>query len=153
MNLNFDPAAFLDLPVEVEFKKRDPLPVGDYIGTITEVSARPWQGKQDPTKSGMAYDVQIALEVPEATRTLLGLQNPTLTLKDSIMLDLTDQGALDGAPGRNRALRNYREALDMNKPGVTFRAREMQGKLIRVKIGHEIYKDSPVERIEGVAKV
>lgn len=153
MSNHFDPEAFLDLPVEVPFEKRPPLPVGDYTATIQEVKARPWQGKTDTTKSGMAYDLVLVLEIPEAVRATTGLTQPTLTLKDSVMLDLTENGALDTAPGRNRRLMNYREALDMNKTGEVFRARNMAGRILRVKVSHEIYNDAPVERVAGVAKL
>ena len=149
----FDPQAFLDLPVDTVFEKRPPLPVGDYIATIKDITPRPWTGKNDPTKSGMAYDVQLTLEVPAEVQAAIGITLPTLQLKDSIMLDLTVEGAFDGAPGRNRQLRNYREALDMNKPGETFRAREMIGKMLLVKVGHETYQGNLMERVNGVAKV
>ena len=151
----FDPASFIDLPVDAPFEKRPPLPVGDYVATIKEITARAWSSNKDPSnpKSGMAYDVALTIEVPEATATLLKLATPTLTLKDSIMLDLTDQGALDTAPGRNRALRNYREALELNKAGETFRASMMAGRLLKVRVSHEIYQDAPVERVSGVSKI
>ena len=153
MQMQFDPAAFLDLPIEVPLEKRPPLPIGDYTSTIADVTARPWQGKADPSKSGMAYDVTHTVEVPEAVRAQLGMTVPTITLKDSIMLDLTESGSIDTSPGRNRGLRNYREALDMNKPGEAFRARAMVGRLCKVKVTHEVYQDAPVERISGVARI
>ena len=152
----FDPASFLDMPVDVEFKKRLPLPVGDYTATIQDLTSRQWQGKVDPTKTGIAYDLKLAIEIPEAVRAALDLAFPTITLNDSIMLDLTAEGAIDGAPGRNRGLRNYRDALDMNKAGETFRARNMIGRLLRVKISHEIWpvgSTDVVERVSGVSKI
>jgi hypothetical protein len=152
-NFTFDPEAFLDLPIDTEFKKRPPLPIGDYTAMISEVKPRQWQGKQDPTKSGLAYDVTLVVEVPGAIVEQLGLAQPTLMLKDSIMLDLTPEGGIDGAPGRNRSLRNYREALDMNKAGEVFRAREMIGKPLRVKVTHELYQNEPVERVSGVSRL
>ncbi len=90
--------------------------------------------------------------MPPATQSQLGLTQSTLTLTDGIMLDITDQGTLDTGPGKNGNLRRYRDALDMNKPGETFRARAMQGRPIRVKITHEIYLGEAVERIDGVAR-
>lgn len=153
MSNHFDPQAFIDLPIETPLEKRPPLPVGDYTATVKEVTARAWQGKQDPTKSGMAYDVVLTVEVPEAVRVATGLDMPTLTLKDSIMLDLTENGALDTSKGRNNKLRTYREALDMNKPGEVFRASLMTGRLLKVRVSHEIYNDAPVERVAGVARL
>ena len=141
---NFDPNAFLDMPVDVAFERRPPLPVKAYTATISEVTPRQWQSKDkfnaDGTpKAGIAYDVTLTIAIPLDVKDQLGLKTDSLTLKDSIMLDLNDQGGLDSSPGANRQLRMYREALDMNKPGVTFRAREMAGRMLLVQIKHEEY--------------
>lgn len=147
----FDPQAFLDVSMEEALEKREVLPVGDYTAVIGEVSARAWTGKKDPTKSGIAWDIPLTIDVPAELQASLGLAS-TLTLKDSIMLDLTDGGTIDTGKGKNGRLRMYREALDMNKPGEGFSARKMQGQVLTVKISHEIYQDAPVERVQGVAK-
>ena len=141
---NFDPNAFLDMPVDVVFERRPPLPVKDYQARISDVVARQWQSKDkynaDGTpKSGIAYDVTLILSIPLDVKDQLGLKIDELTLKDSIMLDMNEQGGLDSAPGANRQLRTYREALDMNKPGVVFRARDMVGRMLLVRIKHEEY--------------
>ena len=148
---SFDPALFLDVTMDAPTEKRDPLPIGDYTAVIGEVTSRAWQGKADPTKSGIALDVLLTIDVPAEIQASLGLGS-TLNLKDSIMLDLTDSGMIDNSKGKNRQLRNYREALDMNKPGDVFSPRKMQGQVITVKVTHEIYQDAPVERISGVTK-
>jgi len=148
---SFDPALFLDVTMDAPTEKRDPLPIGDYTAVIGEVTSRAWQGKADPTKSGIALDVPLTIDVPAEIQASLGLGS-TLNLKDSIMLDLTDSGMIDNSKGKNRQLRNYREALDMNKPGDVFSPRKMQGQVITVKVTHEIYQDAPVERISGVTK-
>jgi hypothetical protein len=141
---NFDPNAFLDMPVDVAFERRPPLPVNDYTARISDLVARQWQSKDkynaDGTpKSGIAYDVVLVIAIPLDVKESLGLKQDELTLKDSIMLDMNDQGGLDSAPGANRQLRMYREALDMNKAGVPFRAREMIGRMLLVRIKHEEY--------------
>jgi len=154
----FDPATFLDATIDQPTEKRPPLPVecpgtsdGLYTAVVGEVGARAWQGKKDPTKSGIAWDVPLQIEVPGQLQADLKLQ-PQLTLRDSIMVDLTEQGTIDNTPGKNRRLRTYREACDMNKPGDVFSARKMQGRVVKVKISHEIYEGQPVERIDNVLK-
>lgn len=149
--MEFNPEQFLDVEMSEPTTKRPPLPPGDYIAMIGEVTAKPWQGKADPSKSGIRYVVPLVIEVPPAIQQQLGLSQSTIQLTDSIMLDLTD-GSLDNSPGKNSQLRRYREALNMNKPGDVFSARKMQGQPIKVKIGHEVYQGEPVERIEGVTK-
>jgi len=148
----FDPSTFLDATIEAPTEKRPPLPAGDYTAIIGEVKSRAWQGKKDPTKSGIAWDVPLTLEIPADVQTQLGLTQPTITLTDSIMLDLTEGGTIDNSPGKNRGLRNYREALDMNKAGDVFSARKMTGQAIRVKVKHELYEDQIMERVGGVAR-
>ena len=152
----FDPASFLDATLTAPLEKRPPLPIecpgaenGLYTAIIGEVKSRTWQGKTDPTKSGIVLDVPLVIQVPQQLQEVMKLA-PTLTLTDGIMLDLTDAGSIDTAPGKNRVLRNYREAVDMNKVGDAFSPRKMQGLVVKVKISHEMYNGNPVERIAGV---
>lgn len=147
----FDPASFLDMTLNEPTEKRPPLPVGDYTAVIGEVSVRPWTGKADPTKSGFAMDVPLTVDIPAELQQSLGLP-PTLTFKDSLMLDTTPQGGIDNGVGKNRQLRNYREALDVNKPGDVFSPRAMQGRVVKVKVTHELYQGNLMERIGGVAR-
>ncbi len=148
----FDPASFLDATITEPTVKRPPLPVGDYTAVIGEVTARAWQGKADPSKSGIAWDVPLTLEVPAEIQADLGMTQATITLKDSIMIDLTAGGTIDNGIGKNGGLRRYREACDLNKPGDSFSARAMTGRVVKVKITHEIYQDAPVERVAGVTR-
>jgi hypothetical protein len=50
-----------------------------------------------------------------------------LVLTDSIMLDLNSGGMIDYSPGKNGGLRRYRDATDLNKPGVSFKAKDLIG--------------------------
>lgn len=155
MNANisaFDPQSFLDAQLTEPSEKRPPLPAGEYTAVIGAIEARAWQGKKDPTKSGIAWDIPLSLEIPADVQSALKLTNANLTLKDSLMLDLTDGGMIDNAPGKNRRLRNYREAVDMNKPGDVFSARKMEGRVVRVSITHDIWEGQPVEKIAAVAR-
>ena len=140
----FDPQSFLDATITEVSAKRQPLPAGqDFVGTIKDVKPRAWQGKKDPSQSGIAMDVQI--EIPQDS-------GPAVLLTDGIMLDTTEGGAIDLAPGRNGKLRRYREALDMNTAGQAFSFRAMIGRLIKVKIKHEVYEGEVYDRVDGVAK-
>jgi hypothetical protein len=147
----FDPATFLDATLTEPTEKRNPLPIGDYNAIINDVTARAWTGKKDPTKSGIAWDLVLIIDVPADVQTETELSS-TLQMKDSIMLDLTPGGTIDGAKGKNRRLRAYREAVDLNKVGDSFSARSLIGKMIKVKIAHEIWEGNPVEQITGVIK-
>lgn len=153
----FDPQTFLDATIDAPLEARGRLPVENpetadklYVGVIGEITARPWQGKVDPSKSGIAWDVPITLQVPGSLQDSVG--KAELVIKDSIMLDLTPNGTIDTAKGRNNGLRFYREATDLNKAGDSFSARKMQGKVIKVKIAHETYNGMIMERINGVLR-
>lgn len=147
---SFNPETFLDATMTEPTEKRPPLPVGDYTAVVGAITARAWQGKADPTKSGIAWDIPLTLEVPAEIQAELKMDQSTLPLKDSIMLDLTENGTIDNSPGKNRRLRAYREATDMNKPGDVFSARKMEGKVIKVKITHDLWEGQPIERVSGV---
>ena len=154
----FDPSMFLDMEMDAPLEKRPPLPIGDYTAVIGEVTATTWQGKKDPSKSGIKWDFPITIDVPLDVQNSLGIEMPTLQLKDGIMLETTPQGGIDMGLGKNRQLRNYREAVDLNKPGDKFSARALVGKVVKVKLIHEPYTPAAggetiiVERIGGVAR-
>jgi hypothetical protein len=151
MTSAFDPQILLSATTEEVLERRAPLPVGDYTATVGEVTARQWNSR-DGSKSGMALDVPLIIEVPAEVQADLGL-NPTLTFKDSIMLDLTETGGIDYSKGKNGRLRLYRDALDMNKKGESFSPMLMTGRYLKVKIGHEDYEGWPRERVGSVSQV
>lgn len=150
MAQQFDPAQFVDMETEEAAVRRPPLPVGDYLGMIGDVTCVPWSSQEKGT-SGLRYVVPVKLQVPPAVKEELGLNTDTITLTDSIMLDQTEAGALDFSPGKNGYLRKYREALGQNTPGEKWSARRMSGQPIMVKLTHELYKGEVQERISGVA--
>jgi hypothetical protein len=151
----FDPGQFLNLEISEPTSRRTNLPIGDYTAVIGAVRAETWTGKpgsKNEGKMGVRYVVPLAVEVPPDVAAQTGITSPTITLTDSIMLDTTPEGALDMAKGRNGALRRYREAIDMNKPGDAFSAARMEGRVIRVKVGADLWNGEPVERVEGVSR-
>lgn len=148
----FDPSTFLDATITEALVKRPPLPVQDYTAVIGEVKARQWTSTKGEGRTGIAWDVPLTLEIPPEIQASLGLTQATITLKDSIMLDLTESGMIDLGLGKNNGLRKYREACDLNKPGEPFSARMMTGRVVLAKVGHELYNGEPVERINGVAR-
>lgn len=147
----FDPASFVNLEMDTPLVRRPPLAVGDYTATVGEVKGVQWTKKDDPSMTGMKYNIALTLEVPPEQQDKIG--QTTIKLTDGIMLDLNEQGGLDTSPGKNGGLRRYREATDMNKPGEVFSAARMQGRLVKVKLTHELYQGEIQERVGGVAKL
>lgn len=154
----FDPQSFLDATIDAPSVRRPPLPVENpatpdrlYLAVLGEPKPRAWQGKTDPSRSGIAFDIPVKIDVPAELREKLGVE-AQVTLSDSIMLDLTEQGAIDNGPGKNRRLRIYREATDLNKPGDVFSFRKLEGRLVKVKIDHELYQGDIMDRVGTVLK-
>jgi len=153
----FDPNVFLDAQQTEVNEKRPPLPTenpedenGLYTAVIGEIKTdagtiskgdrvgQPW----------VSMLVPLRIQVPAAVQGI-GLP-PELTFTDRAFLDLTPQGGIDNAPGKNRQQRAYRDACDLNKPGEPFAWRMLTGRVVKVKINHELYQEAIQERIGAV---
>ena len=157
MTSAFDPATFLDATTMEVNKKRPPLPTenpadtnGFYMAVIGEIKTatgtiskgerlgQPW----------LQMVVPLRLQLPPQIQAL-GL-SAEFTLTDRPMIDLTAEGSIDNAIGKNRAQFNYREATGTNKAGEPWSWRMLQGKTGKVKVAHEDYRGNIVEKVAGV---
>jgi hypothetical protein len=152
----FDPSSFLSVTLTQPLEARPPLPVtppeGGFYSAIIgkELKPRQWQGKKDPTQSGVVIDLTLDVIVPPSLRD--AQKRDSVTLRDGIMLDLTPSGDLDTSPGRNGRLKMYREAINKNGPGDEFAFPMLCGQMVKVKLSHEIYEGRPVEKVDAVLK-
>lgn len=155
----FNPEQYLSASMETPLERREPLPTtapessdGCYFATVKEVKSRVWEGKTEKSagKSGIAWDISLEIDVPTSLRGTIGMEK--LTIRDGLMLDLTDNGLIDSGKGKNGRLRMYREALDLNKPGDSFSALKMVGRPLKVKIEHRPYNDTIQEDVKQVLK-
>jgi len=153
----FDPQAFLDAQQNEVNTKRPPLPTdnpddtnGLYTAQIGEI--KPASGiisKGDRTgQPWLQMVVPLRIQVPASVQAL-GIP-PEITLTDRPMIDLTEQGSIDNSTGKNRGQRTYRDATGTNKPGEAFAWRMLQGKVVKVKVAHELYQGSVQERVASV---
>lgn len=149
----FDPATYMTMTVDQEGStKAVPIPVGDYTAVISEPKTRTWQGRADPSKSGIALDITYDLELPEAVKAELGRDKATVT--QGIMLDLLENGGLDMGKGKNLQLNRLREACDLNRAGVPFNFMMFQGRVVTVKIGHRLGDNGDVYTdVKAVARM
>ncbi len=158
---NFDPIAFLEMPLDQPLERRALLPARDYTAIIRSVNTRRWSSKDKyddagNLKAGIAIDLELAIQIPLEIKESLNFDKDELVLKDSVMLDLNAQGGIDTAKGKNNALRRYREALDMNKAGEVFRIAAMAGRMLLVRVAHEEYpvgSGNLLEKVGGVARL
>ncbi len=149
----FDPAAFLDAATTEVNEKRDLIPTenpddpnGMYmavIGDITTADGTIGKGEKIG-QPWISMVVPLKLQLPPAVQAK-GLP-PEFQLTDRVFLDLTPQGSIDNGKGKNRRQRDYREATGLNKAGEAFSWRMLTGKVIKVKVIHEIYNDAPIEK-------
>lgn len=147
----FNPDQFLDMQFEGQNDtKVVPVPAGEYTAMIEEVKVRQWQGKADPSKSGLTLDIQWSVDDP-SVKELLGRDK--VTVKQGIMLDLTDAGGLDMGKGRNIGLGRLREALDLNQPGRPFSFTMLTGRVARVSVSHRIADDNIFAEVKQVARM
>lgn len=149
----FDASTFLDATTTEVSVKRPPIPVGDYTAVIGDLTTREWVSPKDATKHGIAIDVPLVIDLPQDIAASVGLIEPTLTVKDSIMLDLTEAGTLDMAPGKNGKLRKYRDATNNNQAGKPFNIRMLAGQVVTVKITHREYPEGSGDLFEQPASV
>ena len=104
----FSPEQFLDMQVtDANDTKVIPVPVGEYTGFVEEVKVRQWQSKKDPSMAGLALDIQWNID-DDGVKQLLGREK--VTVKQGVMLDLTESGGLDMGKGKNLGLGRLREA-------------------------------------------
>lgn len=146
----FSPDQFLDMQVtESNDTETLQVPVGEYTAVVGEVKVRPWQSKDDPSKAGMALDLSWEID-DQGVKDYMGRDK--ITVKQGIMLDLTESGGLDFGKGRNANLGRLREALNLNTPGAPFAFSMLAGRVGKVSVTHRIAKDALFAEIRNVAR-
>lgn len=158
MSFDFDPNSFISQETTQQSEKRPPVPAQDYVATIKELKADRWQSKDKldevtgELKSGPLFIFTLDVDLPEAVRDACKIKQ--LTLTDRVMLDVVPGGtALDYSIGKNNRLRAYREATDLNRPGEPFSPGMLIGRLIKVRVTHEVYQGAVQERAGAIARV
>ena len=121
-----------------------------YQMLCTKVDCRAWQGKADPSKSGLTLDVQWQIE-DESVKKFCGREK--VVCRQGIMLDLTDGGQLDMAKGKNIGLGKLREALGLNTPGVPFSFSMIVGRMAKGFVQHRVDGENVYAEIKRVAKL
>lgn len=153
----FDPNVFLDAQQTEVNEKRPPLPTenpdapdGLYTAVIGEIKSDAGTiGKGERVgQPWVSMVIPLRIQVPSNLQAL-GLP-PELTLTDRAFLDLTPSGGIDNGKGKNRQQRAYRDATGTNNPGEPFAWRMLQGRVIKVKVTHEMYQEALQEKVAGV---
>lgn len=147
----FSPEQFLDMTItESNDTKATPVPVGEYTGIIEEVKPRNWASKADPSKAGVALDIIWSIDDYEVKQ---ALGRDRVTVKQGVMLDLSDSGGLDMGKGKNLGLGRLREACNLNTPGQPFSFSMLVGRLAKIRVEHRIGDDNIFAEVRQVAKM
>jgi hypothetical protein len=137
----FDPNAFLEMTVDQENSTvATPTPVGEYLAVCDKVELREWKKKDDPSVAGLALDVLWSID--DANVKAL-LERDKVTVKQGIMLDITESGGLDMGKGKNVGLGKLREALNLNVKGQPFGFKMLEGRMAKVRVEHRLDPKNP----------
>lgn len=138
MSRLFDPVSLMSANVEANATRRDPLPIGETVGQITEinfsdgVSNKP--GK--PSTPWARMDVKLEITDPDYTSQIPGSPEKVVT-QLGIMMDMNG-GQIATGPNKNIRLGRLREATGTNGKPLSM----MVGQMLRIAIGHKPhYKD------------
>lgn len=153
MESAFDPASFLDVTISQVQERRNPLPENVYNAMVGAPVARAGVSEKDPSKPKhwLAWDFPLTIDVPADIQGALELP-PTLKFTHTVFVELTPAKTIAMGRGENNAIRLFREALDLNKPGDTFNPRMAEGRMVKANIKHELYEGVIRERIAGVVR-
>ena len=129
----FDPNVFLDATfTDANSTVSVPCPPGEYLAVVAdEPKMRQAQGQKDASKTYLMLDLLWTIEDPAVTE--VTSRKPT-KVRQSIMLDLTETGALDMSKGHNVQLGRLREAVGLNSPGQAFSFRQLQGQQAKIQV-------------------
>jgi len=128
----FDPTNFLNTEItEANATAYTPVAEGEYPGSIAELKPRVLSDGRP------LLDVVWIID-DETAREETGMAEPKV--RQSLWLDLTDNGTLDMGKGKNVALGRLRDALGQNTSGQLWNPGMLIGGVAKVKVAHSIDK-------------
>jgi hypothetical protein len=158
MTSAFDPALFLTANITEPTVRRPMIPATLNVkGTIG--APKPAGGSRDDGAPWLRFDIPIELDLSSNGDAFAAVNaenkgDPvtTVTLTDRVFVDLNAAGMIDNGIGKNRKMRNYREATGQNEVGQPFNFLMLQGRPVLVKIKHREHEGVLYEDIDSVAK-
>jgi hypothetical protein len=145
----FDPVSFLDAEVKgANSTEIVPIPIDEYPGTVKKVDVK--TGTSDKTGEPWArLELMWTVDDPDLAAKL---NRKEVTVRQQIMLDLTDSGTMDMAEGRNVRLGRLRDALSLNDKSKPFSLRMFEGRSAKISVKQETYKDQIQNYVDAVVK-
>ena len=139
---DFNAEAFMTTEVEGQLETQfTPIPEGEYRGVIKEVKA-------DVTTKGSPVLEVIWIIDDQEVRDLIGMDEPTS--RQTIWLDVNEQGALEFGKNKNIGLGKLREALGQND-GSPWSPAKLMGCPATVSIKHRVGSEGGIfAEVKGV---
>lgn len=147
----FDPESFMSQEVKGANDTKFPtIPQGEYASIANKIECKQQPNSKDPSVIYTILDVHWTIDdqgVREATK----LEKPMV--RQSIFLDLTDEGKLDMTVTKNVGLGKLRAALGLNDPAKPFTFAQIVGNAAVVTVNHRPNVEDPENPFAGVKKV
>ncbi len=133
-----------------------PFPVGEHDVQIdmTEDAIKIEQGKSGPNAKhpGKPWArIDILATALDPTGAIKSEMKREPKIRIGIMLDLDERGRFDGSRGKNVRFGALLAAAGLNQSG--WKANDLKGKLIKVKVVHEMYEGNPQANVKSFAPV
>lgn len=149
--MTFDPQSFLGEETTEQMDTKFPLiPQGEYPALVKGIDARQQESTKVPGEVWTILDITYAID-DQAVREETGLPEPTI--RQSLFLDLGEDGKLETGTGKNVNLGRLREALGLNQPGQAFNFNMLVGQACTVQVTHNPDKNDPEIVYSNVKKV
>jgi hypothetical protein len=152
----FDPSAFLNDAVPANATRRDPLPIGEGIAQVVDLSFESGTVQKQSSKNyGLPWyrmDAKIQIDDPSYLRDIVGNDGNTPVFSTvRIMYDGLETGAPKSGPNVNVQLGRFREACGVN--GKSLNA--LIGQRFRFVMSHKPHPSEPdvvLDEITGYTK-
>jgi hypothetical protein len=131
--MSFDPQSYLNATMTgANATASKPVPVGIYLAVLMKPEIKTWQGKKDPTMSGIKLSFQCDLQ-----DTIEGFSMKP-SVRGEIMLDTDDSGALKFGDNDNVRLGRLRKAIGLNEAGKPWSFAQFEGRMLKVSVKHRV---------------
>lgn len=140
----FDPDSFL-ATTTTDANETDyvPIPEGEWVAVVTEIKARNPKGNAILDVIWQIDDDQIRAET--------GMDNPRV--RQSIFLDVNEQGALMTGKNMNVQLGRLRDALGQNIPGQPWAPSMLEGQVAKVTTSQRVDGDKVYSDVKSVSRL
>jgi|SRR6478736_3285943 len=153
MSRLFDPVTLVNENLEANATRRDPLPVGEVVGQIMEISfsdgiSKP--GSKNPGQPWTRLDAKVEITDQEYLSQIPGAPEKATTTV-GVMLDMQN-GSIAVGPNKNIRLGRLREAAGVNGKPLNM----LVGQFLRLQISHKPHPTEPdvvLDEVSGYTKV